>query len=541
MKLWDVALLFKETHTWHRVSVSKPSGGQKAARAPLSECGTVRTGDTPRPLRHRGHVCGAQRPSQGVVTAETDWMAGARRCPHHSRVSVLAPSHFIGAFSRQAEGWGSPSSAAGKRRGRAGATLPALGAPRGGAGRVAPGPLAKSGSEQPNPAPWARGGRGGTAGRAPLLPGAGGRAKLSSPAAAARHRQPPRRAPPAWAPTRCRSAPTAGRPPPPPCCCGPCACSAGGEGTGAGGGRRIPARPGRGSGAAGRARRRRAARIGPRRSPPAPPLGAALSAPAGPGAAAPAGWRPPGAAGPAAAGNSAGATGGNCAAGAEGEPGGRGGGRRRLLAWPRAGAAAGTWDSGLASRGCVECRAPKGAVHVAQVCSGFAQDLLLRAAAEPQSGPRLLSRGAPGAPRCAAAAGLRHRPSLAFSLCRVAWVTDVLVTSVSVTHAVAFSLFQVCNLYKLKEGTHVFWDILRRMCRVFWWKKKQCLNYTFWKPVTLYTFSQVFFTWWSEMLGYLKPSDALQCLFCSSWINVCKGWRRRREEGEGSVFTGLFV
>lgn len=118
----------------------------------------------------------------------------------------------------------------------------------------------------------------------------------------------------------------------------------------------------------------------------------------------------------------------------------------------------------------MECRAPKGAVHVAQVCSGFAQDLLLRAAAEPQSGPRLLSRGAPGAPAepaAAAAAGLRHRPSLPFSLCRVAWVTDFLVASVSVTHAVAFSLCQVCNLYKLKEGTHVFWDILRRMCRFF--------------------------------------------------------------------------
>lgn len=149
----------------------------------------------------------------------------------------------------------------------------------GAGGRARPSPLRALPGEEPagshrarSPSPAPSGqtqppglgvGGGGPAGRAPLLQGAGGRAKLSSPATA-RHQRPPRRALPAWAPTRCSWAPTAGRPPPP-CSSGPCACSAGGRGTGAaggggaGGGRRIPSRPRRGSGAARREPRRRAA------------------------------------------------------------------------------------------------------------------------------------------------------------------------------------------------------------------------------------------------------------------------------------------
>ncbi|KAM9643553.1 cytochrome P450 7B1 isoform 3-T4 [Morphnus guianensis] len=88
--------------------------------------------------------------------------------------SVPGPFRRIGAFPRKPEAGAFPPPPGGRGGGRAGATLPAPGAPRGGAGRVAPGPLAKSGSERPNPAPWARGGRG-RAGRPGASPAGSGR------------------------------------------------------------------------------------------------------------------------------------------------------------------------------------------------------------------------------------------------------------------------------------------------------------------------------------------------------------------------------
>lgn len=107
---------------------------------------------------------GAPRPARAAGRAEGDRRAGAafRRggmAPGSpSPRSVPGPFRRLGASPRKPEA--SPPPPGGRGGGRAGATLPAPGAPRGGAGRVAPGPLAKSGSERPNPAPWARGGRG---------------------------------------------------------------------------------------------------------------------------------------------------------------------------------------------------------------------------------------------------------------------------------------------------------------------------------------------------------------------------------------------
>lgn len=299
MKLKGVLLLFKQGT---QSGVPKPSGDERAARA--ATCSSL----APLALgtRHRcsgSRVCGGTEPLPGCGRLKKIGgrgpFTGAVGCPWTPCPGVR-PGTSPPEPSRvpHTEGRGFPS-AAGKPRGRAGATLPASVAPRGGAGRVAPGPLAKSGSEQPNPAPWARGGRGGPAGRAPLRQGAGGRAKLSS-RVAARHQRPPRRALPAWAPTRCSSAPTAGRPPPR-CCSVPYACSAGGKGTGAAGrGAAAAFLHGRGGGAGLRGGSRAAEPcIGPRVPPPAPPRREALSAPAaaatappGRGRWGPGGWRP---------------------------------------------------------------------------------------------------------------------------------------------------------------------------------------------------------------------------------------------------------
>lgn len=122
------------------------------------------------------------------------------------------------------------------------------------------------------PSPRARGGRGGRpAGRLSRAEREDGQNF------APRLRSGARRGEGEWAPRRCRSAPTAGRPPPR-CYSGPCACSAGGKGTGAG--EAGPGRRGeRGceAGAAGGLRTAHWAAL----PPPAPPPREALSAPGG--------------------------------------------------------------------------------------------------------------------------------------------------------------------------------------------------------------------------------------------------------------------
>lgn len=141
--------------------------------------------------------------------------AGPREAPGSLRAPTGAvPLRLPGAGGRPEAG---PSPPAGGGRAR---PSPPRGAPRGGAGRLAAGPArqVQLGAAKPGPP-------------GSLVGGEGRPAALRS----GREREDGRNFPPRpqrrqWAPTRCRSAPAAGRPPPPPCSSGPSACSAGGKG-----------------------------------------------------------------------------------------------------------------------------------------------------------------------------------------------------------------------------------------------------------------------------------------------------------------------